>query len=70
MIQHTIVTSTSISAYIRREEVELVQDGHAEQHSEQAVLPQQHASCKDKDIYRLKTHLLIKKKGVNLYSIV
>ena len=41
-----IVPTNSIRAYMTLDDVELRHEGHAEQHKEQAVLPQQHASCK------------------------
>lgn len=50
MTQAAIMTSSSITAYMSRVEVELAHDGHAEQHSEHAALPQQHAS------YSVKQH--------------
>lgn len=46
VIAANIIVTTIIIVYIRRVEVELEHDGQAEQHSEQAALPQQHASCK------------------------
>lgn len=44
-MQAAIITSSSMTAYMSRVEVELAHDGHAEQHKEHAALPQQHASC-------------------------
>lgn len=44
VIADTIAPNSSIIAYIRRVDVEFLHDGHAEQHSEQAVPVQQHAS--------------------------
>lgn len=43
-MQAVIVPTSNIKAYIIRDDVEFLQEGHAEQHSEQAVLPQQQAS--------------------------
>lgn len=44
-MQATTITSSSMSVYMRRVDVELAHDGHAEQHREHAALPQQHANC-------------------------
>lgn len=44
------VEISNMSVYMRRDDVELVHDGHAEQHREHAVLPQQQASCKSNDM--------------------
>lgn len=41
----TTVISNNIRVYMSRVEVELAQEGHAEQHREHAALPQQQASC-------------------------
>lgn len=40
----TIAPKSNMMAYIKRVEVEFLHDGHAEQHSEQAVPVQQQAS--------------------------
>lgn len=39
------ITNSSITAYMSRVDVELAHDGQAEQQSEHAALPQQHANC-------------------------
>lgn len=44
----TMAPTNNISAYIRREDVEFLHDGQAEQHSEQAVPVQQQANYSDK----------------------
>ena len=45
-MQATIVPINNITAYINRDDVEFLHEGHAEQHKEQAALPQQQASWK------------------------
>lgn len=45
VMQAATVPSRSITAYMMRVDVELRQDGHAEQHRPHAALPQQHANC-------------------------
>lgn len=52
----TTVESNSMRVYMRRDDVELEQDGHAEQHSEHAVLPQQQASYKS---IQIKTEIIL-----------
>nr|CAI5866004.1 unnamed protein product [Callosobruchus analis] len=44
VMQAAIVPTNNINAYMILVEVEFLHDGHAEQHKEQAALPQQHAS--------------------------
>lgn len=44
MMQAVIVTSSNITAYIIRVDVEFLHVGQAEQHKLQAALPQQQAS--------------------------
>lgn len=43
-MQAVTVPTSNMMAYMRRDEVELRHDGQAEQHSEQAALPQQQAN--------------------------
>lgn len=50
-MQAAMVPTNSIKAYIIREDVEFLHDGHAEQHKEQAVLPQQQANYKLKNLF-------------------
>lgn len=49
------ITNSSITAYMSRVDVELAHDGQAEQQSEHAALPQQHAS------YKIKFNNIVKK---------
>lgn len=44
VIQAVTMTRRSITAYMSLVDVELAQEGHAEQQREHAVLPQQHAN--------------------------
>jgi hypothetical protein len=46
MMQAAMVPNNSIRAYMILDDVELRHEGHAAQHNEHAVLPQQHASYK------------------------
>lgn len=69
VMQATTITSSSISVYMSRVEVELAHDGHAEQHSEHAALPQQHANYTDMGVKKpLWYVLLIRKFNLNLYK--
>lgn len=52
-MQATMVVTNSIKAYIIRVDVEFLHDGHAEQHNEQAALPQQQASLNASFQFRL-----------------
>ena len=45
-----MVPNSNITAYMIRDEDEFLHEGHAWQHSPQAALPQQHASCNDEKI--------------------
>lgn len=45
IIQAVMVPKSIIIAYIMRDELEFLQEGHAWQQRPQAALPQQHANC-------------------------
>lgn len=65
VIQATTVPTNNIIAYISREDVEFLHDGHAEQHREHAALPQQQANCKQLKILDIKN----KRESWCLFSI-
>ena len=48
------VEINNMRVYMRRDDVELVHDGHAEQHSEHAVLPQQQQEDEEQQQHRCR----------------
>jgi len=50
-MQQTMVATNTMTAYIMRVVVEFFAEGHTEQHSEQAALPKQQATCNSFPIF-------------------